>query len=162
MTRSIIFLSITACMLSCNNPGDKLNTTEQGSGADSAAATTPASSENRFAGCYTYVVAGDTVTLQLEQKGENLAGPLSYNYFEKDRNDGNFEGMLSGDTLTGYYLFRSEGIMSVRQEIWKSAHGELWPASGPMMQRKDSMLFENPATIQFDSTRALKKIPCVI
>ena len=161
MNKLMLMVVMTASIAACNNDATK-NTVSTDSVTTDTMLTRPGAAAPEAGGCYVFQSGRDTVSVQLEQQGENLTGPLSYNYFEKDRNDGTFQGTLSGDLITGFYLFRSEGIMSVRQEIWKLHDGRLLPAVGEMINRQDSMLFRDPSALKFDSTRALKKQPCRI
>lgn len=62
-------------------------------------------------GCYSQIAGRDTANLQIENKGGSVSGALSYNIFQKDRNDGTLQGEMSGDILMGWYLFKSEGII---------------------------------------------------
>ncbi|RYY57802.1 MAG: hypothetical protein EOO09_00825 [Chitinophagaceae bacterium] len=148
--------------MACNNPGDKINSTGTDSVANTGENIPPviAAADTGLAGCYGFEGGRDTIILQLERKGDNVTGPLSYNYFEKDRNDGTLQGVVSGELLTGFYLFKSEGVMSVRQEIFKLVNGNLVPGYGEVIQRNDSTLFKNPAALKFDESRALKKRNC--
>jgi hypothetical protein len=57
--------------------------------------------------------------LQLEQKDNTVTGDLSYNIYQKDRNDGTLPADVSGDIRKDRYLFWSEEIISVRQADWK-------------------------------------------
>ncbi|RYY62104.1 MAG: hypothetical protein EOO05_03975 [Chitinophagaceae bacterium] len=161
MKRLLLLPGMLVLAAACNNPGDKLNDTGSRP-ADSVTVLQPPAVDTSLSGCYAFEAGRDTVMLQLEKKAENVSGSLSYNYFEKDRNDGTLQGTLSGDRITGFYLFKSEGVMSVRQEIWKVSNGQLVPGSGEMIQRNDSMLFRDPAAVKFDETRALKKRACII
>lgn len=158
-------IPLLALAVACNNPGDKINTGSADSlatGQDSSMAT-PASmagADTGLAGCYALEAGRDTIMMQLQQKDNDLVGQLSYNNFEKDRNEGTLQGALDGDLLTGFYLFKSEGVMSVRQEVFKVVDGRLVPGYGEVIQRNDSTFFKNPAALKFDENRALKKRPC--
>lgn len=46
---------------------------------------------------------------------KSVNGDLIYNLFEKDRNEGKFTGILSGDTIIAQYEFQAEGMMSTRE-----------------------------------------------
>src|SRR5688572_10000013 len=109
-------------------------------------------------GCYSLNANRDTASFQVQVKDSSASGSLSYNLFEKDRNDGTFEGELTGDLLLGWYLFRSEGIMSVRQVAWQVHTNSLWPATGEVMVRNDSTFFKDPTKLKFDSSRAFVKV----
>ncbi|SRX55223.1 hypothetical protein [Aequorivita sp. CIP111184] len=65
--------------------------------------------------CYRYTSERDTVLLQMEKMDDEVVGTLSYNYFEKDNNNGTFEGKMIGDTLFANYTFGSEETISVRE-----------------------------------------------
>ncbi|MET0635996.1 MAG: hypothetical protein ABWZ25_08195 [Chitinophagaceae bacterium] len=147
-------------LLSCNNAEEKVSDNGENMVADSVTAAKPVVTDSTLTGCYAYVGGRDTVLLQVEKNGDNITGSLSYNYFEKDRNDGSIQGSISGDRISGFYLFKSEGVMSVRQEIWKISNGQLIPGSGEMIQRNDSLFFKDPAAVGFDEARSLKKKNC--
>ena len=147
----------------CNNPGDKIS--DAGSAADTTVPQRPSATtalDTSLAGCYSSTFKRDTAALQIETKGAVVSGPLSYSLFEKDRNDGNFQGEVNGDVLSGWYLFKSEGIMSVRQVAWKIKGTNLWPATGEMMQRGDTMIFKSMDRLQYDSLHPFIKIACVL
>ncbi len=165
----LIFVLSLIFIAACNNPGDKMSSVPGGDSSISSTNTDstgytgkPAGADTSIAGCYSYAKNRDTISVELEMKGGNLAGPVVYNFYQKDRNDGTFQGEISGGTITGWYLFKSEGVMSVRQEIWKLAKGKLIPALGDRFERGDSSFFKDPSIVRFDSSMALTKIPCVI
>jgi hypothetical protein len=141
----------------CNNKGKSSAEINSDTVVNSTATVDSLSS-----GCYSQIIQRDTSFLQLEQNGNTVNGALSYNIFQKDRNDGTLQADLSGDILTGWYLFRSEGIVSVRQVSWKINGNELWPGMGEVIQKNDTTLFAEPDKLQYDNTRPFKKIPCII
>jgi hypothetical protein len=145
--------------VACNNE----STTGQETKQDSTVTANPVTvADTTLSGCYSLIANRDTASLQLQRKGTTLSGSLIYNLYEKDRNDGTFMGEVSNGILTGWYLFRSEGIMSVRQEIWKIGADRLWPAQGQVVVRNDTMMFTNPEKLSFDTTRAFVKVQCII
>ncbi len=164
MYKKILLLAGLAVIMSCNN-SDK---DKDASGTDSPAAAepapllTPAEKAAALAGCYSVVHNRDTSSLQLEVNGTNVTGPLTYILYEKDKNDGTIQAEVSGDLLTGWYFFKSEGIMSVRQVIWKIHKNELWPGMGEMRSSKDTLLFKDPSSLQYDSTHPFVKVPCML
>jgi hypothetical protein len=153
-------LSVVCMMaVACNNE----STTGQETKQDSMVTVNPVVvADTSISGCYSLIAKRDTASLQLQRKGTTLTGSLSYNLYEKDRNDGTFTGEVSNGLLTGWYLFRSEGIMSVRQEIWKIGTDRLWPAQGQVVVRNDTMMFTNPEKLSFDTSRAFVKVQCII
>lgn len=159
MNRDIITLLVVVWLaVACNNEG---KTSTQAENDTAIAAIVPAK-DTLASGCYSQIVKRDTSLLQLQAKDSSVTGSLSYAIYEKDRNDGSLQAEQSGDVIKGWYLFKSEGIISVRQVAWKIKGEELWPAMGEVMQKNDTTLFAQPDLLQFDSTRPFKKVPCVI
>ena len=65
--------------------------------------------------CYAHLENKDTVTMALTIQDKTVSGELTYKIFEKDRNYGQFNGTISGDTIVAEYQFQSEGVTSVRE-----------------------------------------------
>lgn len=150
-------------IISCNSSPEKVNNQESQTQPDSLSANNKTNnSDTTIGGCYSQVFKRDTVILQLEVKGNNASGPLSYNLYQKDRNDGSIKAEVADSVITGWYLFRSEGIISVRQVAWRIKPGQLWPATGEMIQRNDTTLFAKPDQLQYDNTKPFIKIKCII
>jgi hypothetical protein len=162
---TIIFLAAMAA-IACGNS----NTTEQASDSrdtvirDSNISNVSDSMvlDTAVSGCYSLITRRDTASLQLQRRGTTATGSLSYNIYQKDRNDGTFQGELNGDRLVVWYMFRSEGMMSVRQEIFQVQPGKLLPAIGEVKVVNDTARFANPDKLRFDSTRAFVKVKCEI
>ena len=143
---------------SCNNEGKTSTQVKK----DSITPANVVVNDTLSSGCYSQIVQRDTSSLQLQKKDSSLTGALSYSIYQKDRNDGTVMAEQSGDIIKGWYLFKSEGIISVRQVAWKINGEELWPATGEVTQKNDTTMFAKPDQLKFDSTRPFKKIPCVI
>ena len=143
---------------SCNNEGKPSTRSEK----DTITSSPSVVRDTLSSGCYSQIVQRDTSSLQLQKKESSLTGALSYSIYQKDRNDGTVMAEQSGDIIKGWYLFKSEGIISVRQVAWKIKDEELWPATGEVLQRNDTTLFAKPDQLKFDSTWPFKKVPCVI
>lgn len=155
--------SVLCALMACNNPGDKIG--DAGSSAtDTLSNTSGAVSvyDTTLTGCYSFISKRDTSALQIETRGAAIAGPLTYSIFEKDRNVGDFQGEVRGNILTGWYLFKSEGMMSVRQVVWKINGTSLWPGNGDVIQRGDTTLFKDEGKLRFDSANAFRKVPCTL
>ena len=142
----------------CNNEGKTSTHPEN----DTATAAVALAGGTLSSGCYSQVINRDTSLLQLQSRDSSINVSLTYAIYEKDRNDGTLQAERSGDIIKGWYLFKSEGIISVRQVAWKISGDNLWPAIGEMTQKNDTTLFAKPDQIKFDSTRPFKKVPCVI
>ena len=144
----------------CNNNGKSSAEINSDTVVNNTAAT--AIIDSLSSGCFSQVVDRDTALLQIQQKGNTVNGTLSYNIYQKDRNDGTLQAEVSGDIIKGWYLFKSEGIISVREVSWKINGEELWPAMGEMIPKNDTMMFAQPAKLRYENSRPFKKVPCVI
>jgi hypothetical protein len=153
-----MLIGLVALVCSCNNQSK----TSSAVNNDSPNTLAEATADTVSSGCFSQVVQKDTALLQVENNKGNISGALTYNYFQKDRNDGTFKGEQSGDVINGWYLFKSEGVMSVRQVSWKINGNELWPAIGEVVEKNDTTVFKEPENLRYDSTRPFRKIPCII
>lgn len=160
LIKNIILLGSVMLFGSCGNEA-KTSSEVNGDSMTTQNETQPAP-DSLSSGCYAQIAGRDTSNIQIENKSNNVTGTLSYAIFEKDRNDGTLQAEIEGDVLTGWYLFKSEGVISVRQVAWKIKGTELWPATGEMMEKNDSMFFSAPDKLTFDNTRPFKKVACVI
>lgn len=158
--KTIVLLWLFLFAGACNNNGKSSGEINRDTVANNAAI--PADADSLSSGCYSQIIRRDSSFLQLETKNSVISGSLSYNLYEKDRNDGTVQGELAGDTIVAWYLFRSEGVVSVRQVAWKINGDELWPATGEVSQRNDTTVFAHPDKLKFDSSRPFKKVACVI
>lgn len=164
--RRIFIISAAIAAVACGTS----NTTEQTTDSrDTAVRDTAITNTNdaipldtAVSGCYSLIAGRDTASLQLQRRGPTATGSLSYNLYQKDRNDGTFQGELNGDRLVVWYMFRSEGVMSVRQEIFQVVPDKLLPAIGEVTVVNDTARFVNPDNLKFDSKRAFVKVKCEI
>ncbi len=111
--------------------------------------------------CYEYVKNNDTVKMTLMSSGPITTGELSYNLFEKDKNNGIFEGELHGDTLIAEYTFNSEGKESIRQVAFLKKGDQLVEGYGDVKAAENGkMMFKNTSTLQFGGGIVLNKVEC--
>ncbi|AFL79762.1 hypothetical protein Aeqsu_0239 [Aequorivita sublithincola DSM 14238] len=110
--------------------------------------------------CYRYVSEKDTVLLQMEKMNDDVAGTLSYNYFEKDKNDGTFEGIMVGDTLKADYTFESEGSVSVRELIFIKKENKLVEGYGELEQVAGKIKFKKKTKFNFNYLMPLEEVNC--
>lgn len=110
--------------------------------------------------CYKFASEKDTVLLQMEQINEEVAGTLSYNYFEKDKNDGTFEGKMIGDTLYADYTFGSEGSVSVREVMFVKKENKLIEGFGEVEEVNGKMKFKDNAKFTLNEKMPLTEINC--
>lgn len=111
--------------------------------------------------CYSSVMGQDTMRLYLENTGEVVIGDLTYNFYEKDDNQGTLRGQMRGDTLLADYTFMSEGIESVRQIVFLKKDGGFVEGYGDAEDRDGKMIFTNTAALDFTSGTVFAKVPCV-
>lgn len=145
---------------SCNNKGKSSAEINSDTVVNKTATTTI--TDSLPSGCYSQIVQRDTSLLQLVNRDSNINGSLSYKIYQKDRNDGTLQADIDGNVISGWYIFKSEGIVSVRQIAWKINRDELWPAIGEVIQRNDTARFAQPDKLRYDSLRPFKKVPCII
>ena len=81
--------------------------------------------------CYAYENR-DTVKLSININNDEVSGDLNYNIFEKDRNNGQIRGTMSGDTIIAEYQFQSEGLTSTREVAFLRKGSTLVEGFGPM------------------------------
>lgn len=159
----LMALLFLLCTMACNDAGKTSAATNRDTSyRDSAAAGQPADADTVLSGCYSQLSGRDTASFQVQHTKGIISGTLSYNIYEKDRNSGSFQGELVADTLRGWYLFKSEGVMSVREIAWKVNGTELWQGTGEMVERNDTLRFATGAKLKFDKDRPFKKVPCVL
>jgi hypothetical protein len=158
MVKSIVLLGIFL-FAGCNN---KSQSSAEVNSDSIAGPETTIVKDSIPAGCYAQIAQRDTALLQFESKDSTINGTLSYNIYQKDRNDGTVQADVNGNIVSGWYIFKSEGVVSVREVSWKINGQELWPAMGELVQRKDTTRFAQPDKLQYDSLRPFKKVECVI
>jgi hypothetical protein len=110
--------------------------------------------------CYAGTNGKDSFFLKMEVFPNVVTGKLNYNFFEKDRNTGDIDGVLKGDTLVADYTFKSEGTTSTRQVAFLIKGDTVVEGYGPMDEKENKMIFTDKSKINFSGT-PLKKIPCV-
>ncbi len=80
----------------------------------------PSGVASTIEGCYISHLAKDVYTLKVENETNgNFTGKLSFQNFEKDSSSGTYVGTYKDGILLGDYSFRSEGMDSVMQVIFK-------------------------------------------
>lgn len=111
----LLFISLIAVSTSCNEATNQNGSAKNDTaGADSNMMhiQIPVSS------CYRYTKNRDTVFLKVERFPNVVTGTMIYALYEKDRNTGEIEGRMTGDTLVADYNFMSEGNRSTRQVVF--------------------------------------------
>ena len=152
-----ILFSGAILLISCNNASKE--TTEATIMKDTS---TPL--ENKImiptSTCYSFFNGKDTFKLKVEIFPNVVTGKLSYNFFEKDSNNGTFEGKLHGDTLFADYTFMSEGKQSSRQIIFLLKDNVATEGYRDMEEKDGKMVFKNVHGITFQKGLVFSKTEC--
>ena len=110
------------------------------------------------AGCYRMIIKNDTAVISLNTAGDSVSGSLSYNWFERDDNDGTFKGVIKNDSLVvADYTFQSEGVTSVRQVVFKIKDSVLLQGYGELQERNDTSFFRDVNLVIFDTKNPFRK-----
>jgi hypothetical protein len=103
--------------------------------------------------CYEYKAGRDTIILKILPDGDSIWGELVYKLFEKDRNTGTIRGSFKDGLLVADYTFQAEGMVSVRQVVFKKDGDGFVEGYGEIKDDGNKMLFNDIRTLTFDSTR---------
>jgi hypothetical protein len=109
-------------------------------------------------GTYVANLSKDVYSLEISsQEGESFKGNLNVNNFEKDSSNGTLVGTYKNGILLAEYTFKSEGIVSVNQVIFKKTvdgfvrgYGDVDEATGTH--------FINLNNITYDTSVVYKKV----
>lgn len=111
--------------------------------------------------CYAYTHNKDSVLLHVEIGDSVVSGSLSYNLYEKDKNNGTIKGIIKGDTILADYVFMSEGMQSVREVAFLVTDSTAKEGYSEMTDRNNKTIFIKPEKITFDSSFILSKKDCL-
>ncbi len=111
-------------------------------------------------GCYQMVLKRDTAFLNLMVTDTIVTGTLHYNFYEKDKNTGTLQGVLRNDRIEADYTFRSEGMTSIREVVFKLENGMLLHGSGDLTEKNGKILFQDKSKLQFQTANPFIKVPC--
>ncbi len=119
----------------------------------------PATSQvESIKGCYVATLAKDVYTLKvLSQTGENFIGTLEFKNFQKDSSSGTYVGTYKDGILLGDYAFRSEGMDSVMQVIFKKIGNDFVRGYGDLTATGDR--FTDISKVTFDNAQTFKPDP---
>lgn len=110
--------------------------------------------------CYQSVANKDTVSLTLDIADQKITGLLTFNLFEKDKNQGTLVGEVKGDTLIADYTFMSEGVTSMREVVFLKRNNQLIEGFGEMTVSEGKEVFKNKSNLSFDNSLVLIAIEC--
>lgn len=160
-----LLTGVLVCCVACN---DAAKTTENETGTtvskdtaakvdDSYISTTPIPLD----GCYTMIINNDTANLRLNVIDSIVSGHLSYHWSQKDHNDGSLKGVVRDSLIIADYTFRSEGMMSVRQVVFKMTGTALAEGYGDLNTSGDTVRFKDISALKYMYDKPFLKKPCV-
>jgi len=144
-------------VLGCNtanksNPTVSVDSTKVTSSGDAITG-----SKETLKGCYIAVLKRDTLQLAITSvNGESVEGSLIFNFAEKDRSKGQFEGKYKNGILAGNYKFNSEGTFSERQVIFKKVQGGFIEGFGKVKMVNNKEVFVKEDEAEFDQTNIFR------
>ncbi len=156
--KTILIISLLLTIVACNPDTRQTTSDDTDSVNGDTARVTIQIPET---GCYVNISARDTVKLKVETFPNVVTGTLLYSFFEKDKNTGEIEGRLMGDTLLADYTFMSEGKRSTRQVIFLVRDSIAIEGYGAMEEKEGKMVFKDIREIDFDKGMKLVKVSCV-
>ena len=112
-------------------------------------------------GCYGYAKAGTKITFQITRTDPLVQGTLIYDWAEKDRSSGSFNGNFDNGLILGTYTFISEGIESSREIAFKVKDSTLIEGYGDVTAAGKITTFKNVDNLSFDPTFKLTKGKCI-
>lgn len=110
--------------------------------------------------CYAYIHNNDSILLNFTVDDNIVTGNLTYNFFEKDDNEGSVNGEMHGDTIFAVYKFQSEGKESEREIAFLKRENTFVEGFGEVIYKNEKMLFKNKNLLNFESNLILEKTPC--
>ncbi|SEA11442.1 hypothetical protein [Pedobacter hartonius] len=153
MNKSILLLTAIAGFLTaCQNKTSE----EQVDSLAKSPDTVPSQSK----ACYAYIKDRDTVSLSYTIAGNAIAGEFSNNLFEKDKNSGEINGIIKGDTILADYTAKGEGVTSVRQVAFLKKGTQLLQGYGDTKEEGGKLVFTKPHDLKFISAVALTASDC--
>ena len=158
--KQVLLTFFSFWLLSCNNQSgqpDISGTTIHGNATDTIVThSTPI----LLAGCYQMLHKKDIGTMQLSVSDSTVTGKLNYILYKKDSNAGNVKGVIRDSSIIADYTFESEGMLSVRQVIFKIYPGKLVQANGEIEERNGKQFFKDLQHLYYDTSFSFYKTLC--
>lgn len=152
---SLIIIAVAGIM-SCNDPKqtsektDVTDTTKEGEMKVMIPGTV----------CYATTGSKDSIFLKVETFPNVVTGILSYNLFEKDKNNGTIDGVMKGDTLIAEFTFKSEGMSSIRQVAFLIKNNTATEGYGEVVEKNGKMIFKDIHGLDFTKGMKLHVVDC--
>ncbi len=110
--------------------------------------------------CYSYTKDSNNIMMHIAIEDNIVKGDLIIEYYQKDKNIGQINGEMKGDTLYAEFTFMSEGVNSVREVAFLKKEGELIEGFGEVEEQSGKVVFKNKATLKFDNKIHLTVVRC--
>lgn len=169
MKKLLLPLATVALFIACNNSSQTGGGSDSGSGAAATAPSTDGGSSggsdtsgssgpagayaDSVTRCYLYAANKDTIRMKLIQTGQTISGELNYRLSGKDANTGTINGMMRGDTLVADYSYKSEGSVSMRQEVMLRQGDGFIIGSGATRSEDGKQVFNDLGKMNFGKMR---------
>ena len=118
------------------------------------------SAVSNLQGCYLSASDMDSASLKLNVNGNVVTGELKYDRYQKDKNSGMLEGTIKDDLIIADYTFQSEGIVSVREVVFKITDESLLEGFGDIVMKGDTARFKDKTRLSFHGDRPFIKTIC--
>ncbi len=156
----IIFGCLLVALASCNGNKKTKEIIKAAIEKDSADISLARNPED-ISGCYRMVIEKDTAYMYIKVSGDAVSGQLAYNRFEKDSNEGDFTGNIyPNGEISVWYKFKSEGVISVRQSVFKIKRNALAEGYGDVTMKQDTVVFKFPTALTFEDNHPFVKTSC--
>jgi len=113
-----------------------------------------------LAGCYEMTMKLDTAQMKLTINDSIVTGELVYDWNEQDGNKGTLKGVLRDSLIVAEYAYESEGLLSVREVIFKIEDNFLQQAVGDLDQQNNKIIYKDKSRLDFNLMPPFMKIPC--
>lgn len=156
----IIALYLVILLASCNANKETGSSASEKINSDTIVASDSSLTGTITPGCYEMIIEKDSALMNISLNGNKVSGKLQYKRFEKDRNTGNFIGNIDSGKIIGWYTFQSEGMVSVRQVIFKVMQDKISEGYGDIELKGDTAYFKYPHTLNFEENHPFIKVNC--
>lgn len=155
-----LFSFLIILFLGCNSDhsGNDTTTIDSGETIHNNLKDTIATSNLEInAQCFQRIIKKDTATLKLLIADSIVTGELQYLPFEKDHTMGTIKGILKDSVIYADYTFKSEGMTSVREVIFKFTKNNLREAYGNVEEKNGKIIFKDKKGLQYIPDPFVKK-----
>jgi len=151
-SRSLVLMLFA--LTSCNTNSNKSN--HQDSSKDSIFKNDQISQH-----CYLYTHEKDSIKLNFTRNGNMIEGTLHFKNYQIDGSSGTIDGKFYGDTLWVVYDFFSEGMHSIKDEVFLQKGDTLIRGFGEYEQMVEKHQYNDKASINFKNGQSFLPLSCL-